>query len=73
MYVVFTVDTTAARATAEVAILRGGVVEDTSLPVTLAKGTHTYEKAITLGGPGPVTIAVSYNGQVQATTQVKAG
>jgi hypothetical protein len=72
-YLVFTVDTTAAHAVAEVKILRGSTVEDVSLPISLSKGSHAYEKAITLGAAGTVTIEVSYNGQVQASTQVNAG
>lgn len=72
VYVVFTVDTSAAHATAEMKILDDDVVEDTSLPVSLRKGTHPYEETIVLGGSGTVTIQVSYNGQVQAATQITA-
>jgi hypothetical protein len=73
VYVAFTIDTTAAHSTAELMIVRGGVVEDTSQSVSLQKGTHTYEKTIYLGGAGSLTIEVSYNGRVTATTQLNAG
>jgi hypothetical protein len=72
-YVVFTVDTKAAGSTAQVTLLRGGALEDTSLPIALDKGEHVYEKSIILAQPGSVTIQVSYDGTVEAATRVSVG
>jgi hypothetical protein len=73
-YVVFTADTSAHHAVAEVRILSGrDTTEDTSLPISLASGTHTYEQTISLAAAGPVTVEISYNGQVQASSQLQVG
>jgi hypothetical protein len=69
-YVVFTSHAPKPGATAVVRLLRGGALEDTSAPIAVGKGDHTYDEQISLMAPGTVTIEVSYNGAVQQTTQI---
>lgn len=51
-------------------LLRGGALEDASLPITVGQGDHSYDEQISLMAPGTVTVEVSYNGAVQQTTQI---
>lgn len=69
-YVVFTTHAPKAGAFAVVRLLRGGAVEDTSLPIAVGSGDHTYSEQVSLMAPGTVTVEVSYNGTVQQTTQI---
>jgi hypothetical protein len=73
-YVIFTTHAPKPGAHAVITLLRDGAVEDTSLPITVAKGDHTYAQQINLGMvAGTVTIEASYNGAVQQTTQITVG
>jgi hypothetical protein len=73
-YVVFTTHAPHTGAVAVLRLLRDGQIEDTSLPITVAKGDQTYVQQITLGMvTGTVTIEASYNGVIQQTTQITVG
>lgn len=69
-YVVFTTHAPKPGAIAVVRLLRGAALEDTSLPITVGKGDHTYDEQISLMAPGTVTIEISYDGAVQQTAQI---
>lgn len=73
IYVVFTVQSRSSGPEVEVSLLRNGSLEGVSLPIKAAKGRTVYDVPVTIGGPGIVTIEVSYNGAVQQTMQIKVG
>ena len=72
-YVVFTTYSPGKGAVAVVQLIRGGAVEDTSLPISVGQGRRTYGERVSLMTPGAVTVEVSYNGTVQQTTRIKVG
>jgi len=72
LYVAFTVTATNA-GTADVMLERGSLTEDTSLPIDVRSGSHTYDAQFTVSAPGTVTVVVSYGGVADATDQISVG
>lgn len=67
IYVVFTVKTTDNNALVTLKILHGGVLEDTSIPLTMQQGEHVYDKSIDIHAAGKYSIKAVYNNDDEAS------